>query len=123
VEYEAMQRLPLSVLLASTLSAPAPAQQYPDVISCLAAVEPFVARDQTYDRFTWSSDPTDSVILRWEAAFSTANPITVATVVEIEGRARRRTEPAETWDDVTARCGLNDAKMEAVEIVPGHDLS
>jgi hypothetical protein len=93
------------------------------VTTCLAAAEPFVARDQAYDRFTWSSDPADAVILRWEATFSTANPITVATVVEVEGRARRRAEPAETWDDVTARCGLSDAKVEVVEIVPGHDLS
>ena len=58
-----------------------------------------------------------------EAAFSSANPITVATVVEVEGQARRRSEPAGTWEDVTVRCGLNDAKVEAVEFAPGHDMS
>ena len=93
------------------------------MIACLAAADATVVRDRSYDRFTWSSDPSDAVILRWETAFSAANPITVATVVEIEGRARRRAGPAGTWDDVTVRCGLNDAKVDAVEIVAGHDLS
>src|SRR3712207_558730 len=118
-----MQRLPLSVLIACTIHTQASAEQYPDVISCLEAARAMVMHDHGYDRFTWSDNPSDAVILRWEAAFSKTNPATVATLVEIEGRARRRAGPAEAWDDVTIRCGLNDAKVEAVEIVPGHDLS
>ena len=118
-----MQRLPLAVLIASLGQSVVAAEQYPDVTTCPTAAEGMIVRDQNYDRFTWSSDPADAVILRWETAFSTTNPTTVATVVEIEGRARRRAEPAETWQDVTVRCGLNDAKVEAVEIVQGHDLS
>ncbi len=117
-----MQRLPMSVLIVCTLQTLALAE-HPDVISCLAAARAMVVHDHGYDRFTWSSNPSDAVILRWETAFSKTNPTTVATVVEIEGQARRRTGPAEAWDDVTVRCGLNDAKVEVVEIVPGHDLS
>src|SRR5687767_4240338 len=122
-EHRTTQRLSLSLLVACAIHTTASAEQYPDVTTCPTAAEGMIVRDQNYDRFTWSSDPADAVILRWEAAFSTANPIKVATVVEIEGRARRRAGPAETWEDVTIRCGLNDAKVEAVEIVTGHDLS
>ena len=117
-----MPRLPL-VLLACAIHAPASAEQYPDVNTCLTAAESTIQRGGAYDRFTWSSDPADAVILRWEAAFSTANPLVVATVVEIEGKVRRRAEPAGTWEDATLRCGLNDAKVEAVEFAPGHDPS
>jgi hypothetical protein len=118
-----MPRLRLALLIAGSVHTLAYAEQYPDVTTCLTAAEGMVGRDRVYDRFTWSDDPADAVILRWKASFSTANPITVATVVEIEGRARRRAQPAERWDDVTVRCGRNDAMVEAVEIVPGHDLS
>jgi len=117
-----IQRLPISVLIAFALHTSTRAV-YPDVLTCLAAANVTLMHNLDYDKFAWSGEPNDAVILRWESAFSKTNPITVPTVVEIEGQARRRAKPAEAWDNVTVRCGLNDAKVDAVEIVPGHDSS
>ena len=113
-----MPRLPFALLTACAIHTPAPAEQYPDVVTCLTAAEGMVVRNQAYDRFARSSDPADAVILRWAA-----NPITVAAIGEIEWRARRRAEPVETWEDVTVRRGLNESKVDAVAIVAGHGLS
>lgn len=107
------------LVLASIVCVAAPAlAEYDDVTSCLAATEAHLARDPAYDRFVRSGGSADAAILRWEEAFSGTDPHIVATLVEIDGRARRRAGPTDTWDEAKARCGLNDAKVERVEIVP-----
>jgi hypothetical protein len=117
-----MKRLTIPAI-ALALVAPATAEFYrsPVVEACHEAIVASLATNATYDAFIPTEFLDDARILRWEARYSVDNKIEVATVVLLEGRARLLAKRSESVD-VTAKCGLNDDKVVASDILQGHDL-
>jgi hypothetical protein len=109
--------------LSTLLSGVATAEFYrsPAVEACHEAVVASLAKNPVYDAFIPTEFLDDARILRWETAFSTTDPTTVATVVMLEGKARLLADRAKA-DEVTAKCGLNDNKVAVAIILKGHGL-
>jgi hypothetical protein len=112
-----------AVALAFAMPASAEFYRSPVVEACHEAIVASLATNQTYDAFIPTEFLDTARILVWQAPYSKENPIEVATVVLLEGRARllaqRSTNAAE---EVTAKCGLNYNDVVASEILKGHDL-
>jgi hypothetical protein len=108
--------------LALALATPAAAEFYrsPVVEACHEAIVSSLATNKTYDAFIPTEFLDSARILMWQAPYSKENPVEVATVVLLEGRARHFGQ--RTADDVTAKCGLNNNDVVASEILNGHDL-
>lgn len=93
----------------------------PTVEACHEAIVASLAKNPTYDAFIPTEFLDTARILRWEAPYSDANKTEVATLVLLEGRARLLADGTKS-DEVTAKCGLNDDKVVASDILKGHGL-
>ena len=102
-------------------SAAAEFYRSPAVEACHEAIVASLATNMTYDAFIPTEFLDDARILRWEAPYSDANKTEVATLVLLEGKARLLADRSKS-EDVTAKCGLNNDKVEASDILKGHGL-
>jgi hypothetical protein len=90
----------------------------PAVAECLTRINSALKHDRRYDRLAQTEadiQQGNMQIRRWEKAFSRQKPVVVSAVYEIPGQARRRASAS--WDDITVRCGYNDDRLEAFELL------
>ena len=114
-----MKRTALAVL-ATLACVGTPFAQPPTATTiCLAAIDKGLQTHGHYDGFQPTEDLERARALRWDAPYGRKRPVKVATLVMVEGLARHRADHG-LADEVTIKCGLNDNRVVAWNILPGH---
>ncbi|BCW89298.1 hypothetical protein sos41_24560 [Alphaproteobacteria bacterium SO-S41] len=93
----------------------------PDVNTCFGDVQTALDTNTSYDAFVPTRFLDEARVYEWKAPYSDANATPVATLVIIEGVARKRADHGDT-EDVTIKCGMDAGVVRAIEIIDGHDI-
>ena len=93
----------------------------PDVNTCFGEVQSTMETNTSYDAFVPTRFLDEARVYEWKAPYSEANAVPVATLVVIEGVARKRADHSDT-DDVTIKCGMDTGVVRAIEVIEGHDV-
>lgn len=92
----------------------APAQ----IAECIATSYDYADAGKQYDRLGFTQDDIKAAKTTSEsAAFSAKDARVVSTLIAVTGSARQKAGNGD-WKDIILRCGYNDGKLQAIELVP-----
>lgn len=93
----------------------------PDTKICMSDVHTAVETNTSYDAFIPTQFLDTARVIEWKSPYSTDNTVPIATLVVVEGVARKRADH-DNMDNVTVKCGMDMGVVKAIEIIEGHDV-
>jgi hypothetical protein len=92
-----------------------------DTKICMSDVHTAVETNTSYDAFIPTQFLDTARVIEWKSPYSADNVTPIATLVVVEGVARKR-EDHDNLDDVTVKCGMDMGVVKAIEIIEGHNV-